>query len=667
MSTINGTSGDDELIGTDADDTIDGNQGNDRLHGGGGNDTLQGDPGNDSLWGDAGNDLLLGGLGDDILNGGEGSDTSSYRDVPTSSAPDGVVVSLVAGTATGIGGTDTLVSIEDIIGTEKNDILTGDSGANEINARSGADHLYGGDGNDTLTTTTNDLLDASGADTIDGGAGDDTISSGNAPDVIYGGTGNDLISAFGGTDSIDGGDGNDSIEAGDHDDVIVGGAGDDTINGGTGTDTALYASAASAVIVNLTLGTATGGDGADTLKNIENVSGSAFNDTLVGDQYPNTLDGGPGDDTLSGGPGNDVLVGGAGRDKASFASATFAVVVDLAAGNSNGGAGSDSLSSFEDILGSAFNDFLTGDSGSNGIEGGAGGDTISGGAGDDVITGGLGDDPLDGCTGVDTVRYSGASGGVTVNLLSQSAAGAEGNDTLLNFENIVGSGFNDGLVGSAGVNVIDGGQGDDNLIGGAGSDTIDGGASTDTAVFSASRSSYVVVRTGSVYTVTAMSGGDGADSLTNVERLQFSDTKVGLDSAAGQVSGNAYMLCGAVLGSSLLAVKKDVINAVVDLMDQGFTFQALSGAVMRLTSVWDTLAGGGATASNTQIATYLLTTVNKAAPDAVTLASAVAALDSETGAAQGNFLFHLAESAANQTQVNLVGFAESGIEYFPLS
>ena len=57
--------------------------------------------------------------------------------------------------------------------------------------------------------------------------------------------------------------------------------------------------------------------------------------------------------------------------------------------------------------------------------------------------------------------------------------------------------------------------------------------------------------------------------------------------------------------------------------------------------------------------------MNKAAPDASTLSNAVAALDSETGAAQGNFLFHLAESAANQAQVNLVGFATTGIEYGP--
>ena len=84
---------------------------------------------------------------------------------------------------------------------------------------------------------------------------------------------------------------------------------------------------------------------------------------------------------------------------------------------------------------------------------------------------------------------------------------------------------------------------------------------------------------------------------------------------------------------------------------------------MRL-DIWGALAHGGqAGASNIQIASYLLTTVNKAAPDAATLAAAVTALNAETGALQGNFLWHLAESAANQVQVGLIGLAATGLEY----
>lgn len=101
---------------------------------------------------------------------------------------------------------------------------------------------------------------------------------------------------------------------------------------------------------------------------------------------------------------------------------------------------------------------------------------------------------------------------------------------------------------------------------------------------------------------------------------------------------------------------------MIDLFDQGYSLQTLSGAVMRL-PIWDVLTGK-ATPTNTDIATYLLTNVNGVAPDAATLANAVASLDSETSfATQGNFLWHLAESAANQTHIGLVGLAATGLAY----
>ena len=130
-----------------------------------------------------------------------------------------------------------------------------------------------------------------------------------------------------------------------------------------------------------------------------------------------------------------------------------------------------------------------------------------------------------------------------------------------------------------------------------------------------------------------------------------------------QSGGGTALLIGAVLGQPALAAKKPLVGAVLDLFDQGYTLQILSGAVMRL-DIWGALANGGAaSASNTQIASYLLTTVNGTSPDAATLNAAVTALDSETGAAQGTFLWHLAESAQNQLQVNLVGLAQVGLEF----
>ena len=222
-------------------------------------------------------------------------------------------------------------------------------------------------------------------------------------------------------------------------------------------------------------------------------------------------------------------------------------------------------------------------------------------------------------------------------------------------------------------NVIYGGKGDDViigstfgeiLIGGAGNDTIDGGVGIDTVAFSGPRASYSISKSATGWTVFDNTGKDGTDTLKNVERLKFSDGYVALDVSPTQSTGMTQLLLGAVLGKDLLATKKPLIGDVVKLFDSGlYSMQVLSGALMRL-DIWGLLANGGQPgATNTHIANYLLTTVNKATPDPVTLSAAVTALNTETSTAQGNFLWHLAESPANQVQVGLVGLATTGLEF----
>ncbi len=219
------------------------------------------------------------------------------------------------------------------------------------------------------------------------------------------------------------------------------------------------------------------------------------------------------------------------------------------------------------------------------------------------------------------------------------------------------------ISGLAGNDTLIGSTGNDFVIGGAGNDLIEGGAGTDTAQLSGSRISYTLVKTSSGFTLTDSTGRDGADTMIGVERLKFTDRGVALDTFASQAAGQTQLLLGAVLGKELLATKKPLIGTALDLFDQGFTVQQLSGAVMRL-DIWNALANGGKTGvSNTQIAQYLLTTVNKVAPDTATLTAAVAALNAETDAAQGNFLSTLAISAANQVQVGLVGLAATGLDF----
>jgi Ca2+-binding RTX toxin-like protein len=137
--------------------TFTGTAGADTLNGSNFDDTLNGLAGNDVLHGLAGNDFLTGGAGNDLIDGGAGVDTASYAD-----ATSGVKVSLAVTGAqsTGGSGSDTLVGIENLLGSNYADTLTGDAGANRLNGGAGGDTLTGGAGADTfvfdvLTTSAN--------------------------------------------------------------------------------------------------------------------------------------------------------------------------------------------------------------------------------------------------------------------------------------------------------------------------------------------------------------------------------------------------------------------------------------------------------------------------------------------------------------------------------
>ncbi|TGS08261.1 hypothetical protein EN852_035005, partial [Mesorhizobium sp. M2E.F.Ca.ET.209.01.1.1] len=157
--------------------------------------------------------------------------------------------------------------------------------------------------------------------------------------------------------------------------TLAGLGGADTLIGDTGTDTASYAASAVGVNVSLMTGLAQGGDAeGDTFSSIEGLLGSAQNDTLEGDG------------------GNNVLNGGAGIDTLSYEHAAAAITVSLAttAAQNTIGAGSDTLSAFENLTGSGFGDTLTGSTAANVISGLAGDDLINGGAGADTMVGGTG-------------------------------------------------------------------------------------------------------------------------------------------------------------------------------------------------------------------------------------------------------------------------------------
>jgi len=144
---IIGTKRNDKLYGTDRSDTIEGRGGKDKLYGEKGNDTLDGGKGNDKLYGGDGNDVLIGGKGKDRIDGGNGIDTVSYASSSKKVKIDLGKTKQKGGDANG----DKLFSVENVIGSKKNDKIAGDKADNVLDGGAGKDKLYGKGGDDLLT------------------------------------------------------------------------------------------------------------------------------------------------------------------------------------------------------------------------------------------------------------------------------------------------------------------------------------------------------------------------------------------------------------------------------------------------------------------------------------------------------------------------------------
>ena len=218
-----------------------------------------------------------------------------------------------------------------------------------------------------------------------GGLGDDRAVGGTREDFLSGGAGRDILSGRAADDFLRGGNG---------DDVLGGGEGDDRLDGGQGVDTASYTSATQAVTIDLSLGAQdTIGAGTDTLISIENVTGSAYADSLAGSSGRNLIEGGGGDDFLEGRGGGDRFEGGDGVDTVSYAWSAVGVRASLntrALQDTN--VGVDRFIGVENLTGSAANDVLGGSAGENLLRGGAGDDRLVGNAGVDRLVGGAGRD-----------------------------------------------------------------------------------------------------------------------------------------------------------------------------------------------------------------------------------------------------------------------------------
>ncbi len=614
IENVGGSLGADMLTGDAGANTLLGDAGNDVIEGGDGNDMLSGDgafansadgigfPSIAVVADGAGDDVLMGGHGDDTLDGGDGNDTASYADMEA-----GVTVNLATqGSAqdTGVGGMDTLISIENLVGSGSNDTLKGNGGNNVIDGGAGNDNIsidsggddiaLGGDGGDTFIVGGQ----LNNNDHIDGGSSPGEVPNGSGPvDVIvfYGpaqtlnlapnsvqnveslyfypgflpaghwtvGTADAIIAAghsmfFNAVDvtqsnvsftfdaSLEtdgnayllGGAGDDTLIGGQYYSILYGALGNDTLTGHGGLTYASYLDRAlgTGVTVSLALnGIAqdTGGQGIDTLTDIENLVGSQNNDTLTGSAVANIIVSAGGNDTIGAGDGNDrielsagnnIVDGGNGTDIASwngtvygypgpnFINLTGGVTVSLmTVGSQDTGQGTVTLTNIENLEGSKYGDTLTGDNTAN---------TIYGEAGDDTLL------------------------------------GNNGNDVLYGDRGIVWTNPNSTFDGT-GADTISGGKGNDYILGGGGADKLTGGLDADTFAYEtvsdsndtatdritdfASGSDHIQLW----FLVGAIDGPVTTDKLTHLGTAADAAHLGGHDALLANVGGTTYLVVDA--------------------------------------------------------------------------------------------------------------------------
>ncbi|MDC9825806.1 peroxidase family protein [Devosia sp. ZB163] len=566
------TIGDDiVLAGGDA-NQIDGGLGNDSLSGGGGADTLSGGDGNDVINGGLGDDTVDGGAGNDVIihgngegaddiDGGSGSDTLRIVE-GVFAANDTVTVALAGGVISSVNGTTSVANVE----------------AAELHLAGGTDTLVYETADDVsvnmLSGAATGFSFIRGVENVVAGSGDDTLRGNGSANALSGRAGNDDLRGGFGNDTLDGGADNDLLYGEEGDDVLEGGDGNDRIDGGAGNDTASYASAAAAVTVSLSATPTraafeeqdTGGAGLDRLINIENLVGSAHNDTLQGDGANNIIDGGAGADTMAGEGGDDtyvvdsfsdVITDTSGNDTVETALDEYVLAADAENLVLTGNAAIDGIGNVKDNR-------LTGNSANNTLNGGGGSDAV-------VLRGNIA-----------AHTFALAAGQITV------ASAAGGTDTLVSIERaeidgasytivpgtnaanagasaLHGGGSADLILGFNNNDELHGNGGNDILVGGAGADTMSGGAGDD--IYRVQGADLVIEQ-----------AGEGIDTI-------YSDVTRNLTNAAhvqGEVEN--VVLVGAT-GTEALSATGNALNNVLTGNEGANTLSGGAGN--------DTLVGNG--------------------------------------------------------------------------
>jgi Ca2+-binding RTX toxin-like protein len=533
-----------------------------------------------TIFGMGGSDTITAGAYTAWIDGGDGSDvldgrnSITYLEIDGGAGDDTIYANPNSySVAHGGDGNDTIYA---------NGEAYGEAGDDTISLTNGGyanGNVQGGAGNDVITGASTDdrLLGNSGADTIDGGAGDDTMASG---DIDFNNPWNVVPDMGAEHDVLSGGDGSDHLSIGYGDDA----------DGGSGTDYLQLSLGGASVGVTLNSGSLTSGlpltIGGGTIQNIEVLTylrGSEFADHLTVAAQPTAIaiDGGGGDDfiavnggdsvSVDGGDGNDridvyggtvtvnggngddeiwaeggpltafgwdgddefvsgadadVFYGNEGSDTVAYFLSTSGVTVNFLTGVAPGG---DQLSEIENIAGSNYADYLTGDSGANTLDGAGGDDTLSGGVGADTLSGGAGNDTFlfktgDGSDTItdfaagDVAKVSGYSSAQSITQVGSDVVAVFASGDQITFDNTTVSTVQAGLkfdvqppinlVGTSGNDTLTGGTGNDTLNGAGGNDILDGKAGADTMTGGAGNDTFYVDNAGDLVKELSAQGTD---------------------------------------------------------------------------------------------------------------------------------------------------------------
>ena len=473
-----------------------------------------------TLIGNAGDNLLMGGLGNDTLDGGEGTDTVSYA-----AAAGGVLVTLsgpqevqlmytfdldddanpaTAPVFSNPGLSDASLIPPGVTGASNAWTVKSGQAVSKFVKSAGASNFA--IGSDTNWKTGNGLgftfqlaagkaLDISAISFYEQGSG---TTNGLGPPAWTLKINGQQLANGGSTPGVGGlvhsstSPGNDTFTLGANEQltgsvtVLIEASGAANDNGASWRIDNFVLEGTVSAITPDDSGAASGGAGTDMLASIENVIGSAFNDTLVGSATGNRLEGGAGNDLLDGGLGDDTLLGGAGNDTFVIDNISDVAIeglnegIDLVRSSVSWtlGANIENLvltgSADIDGTGNALANTLTGNAGDNRLDGEAGNDVMTGGAGNDVYVVDSTGDAISEAPdeGIDLVITS-VDWTLGDNLENLTLAGEMNIDGS-------GNGLANVIIGNAGANHLAGMAGDDTLDGGTGNDSLAGGDGNDT-------------------------------------------------------------------------------------------------------------------------------------------------------------------------------------------